>query len=65
MAWFGMVFLAIGNGVIREKFYSQSMFELAAHQLSALIVIILFGYILLYMCSIVSELPLILYERDP
>lgn len=43
LAWLGMVVLAIVNGIIREKFYSQSMSELSAHQLSTLIAIILFG----------------------
>ena len=43
LAWLGMVILAIVNGVIREKFYSQSISELSAHQLSTLIAIILFG----------------------
>ena len=44
LAWFGMVVLAIMNGIIREKFYSQSMSELSAHQLSTLTAIILFGF---------------------
>ena len=43
LAWFGMVVLAIANGIIREKFYSQSMSELSAHQLSTFIAIVLFG----------------------
>ena len=43
LAWLGMVVLAIVNGIIREKFYGQSMSELLAHQLSTFIAIILFG----------------------
>ena len=43
LAWLGMVVLAILNGIIREKFYGQSMPELSAHQLSTLIAVILFG----------------------
>ena len=43
LAWLGMVVLAIVNGIIREKFYSQLMSELSAHQLSTLLAIILFG----------------------
>lgn len=42
-SWFGMVAIAIFNGVIRDKFYGQFMSELSAHQLSTLIAIILFG----------------------
>lgn len=40
-AWLGMVIIAVANGIVREKLYSQSMSELAAHQLSTLIAIIL------------------------
>ena len=42
-SWIGMVILAILNGSIREKVYGQFMQELSAHQLSTLILIILFG----------------------
>ena len=43
LAWFGMVILAIANGVIREKTYGKSVSELTAHQISTLTGIILFG----------------------
>jgi hypothetical protein len=49
LALLGMVIIAIANGIIRENFYSQSMSELSAHQLSTLISIILFG--ILHFCS--------------
>ena len=42
-AWLGMVIIAVANGIVREKLYGQSMSELAAHQLSTLIAIILLG----------------------
>jgi len=43
LAWLGMVPIAIVNGIVREKFYGQSMSEISAHQLSTLTAIILFG----------------------
>ncbi|KAA3657709.1 MAG: hypothetical protein DWQ10_12720 [Calditrichaeota bacterium] len=48
-AWFGMVPLAILNGIIREKFYGPSVSELSAHQLSTLIALVLFGIYIFYM----------------
>ena len=42
-AWLGMVIIAVANGIVREKLYGQSMSELAAHQLSTFIAIILLG----------------------
>ena len=44
LSWIGLVALAIINGVIREKWYGQFMNELAAHQLSTVIGIALFGF---------------------
>ncbi len=41
--WVGMAILAILNGAAREKIYARFMPELAAHQLSTLIAIVLFG----------------------
>ncbi len=51
-AWVGMVILAIINGIIREKIYAQYMSELAAHQLSTLIAIILFGIYIYFLTGI-------------
>lgn len=42
-AWIGLVILAILNGALRVKGYSPYMSELAAHQLSTVIGLILFG----------------------
>lgn len=42
-AWFPMVFIAIVNGVLREKGYAPHMSELHAHQLSTLTSVMLFG----------------------
>lgn len=42
-AWLGMVVLAITNGIIRNSIYSDYMPELAAHQLSTLILLIIIG----------------------
>ena len=47
-----MVILAIINGIIREKIYAQYMSELAAHQLSTLIAIILFGIYIYFLTGI-------------
>lgn len=43
LAWFGLVILAIANGALREKTYGLHMSELAAHQLSTLTGVVLFG----------------------
>lgn len=42
-AWVGMVVLAIVNGIMRNNTYSHSMSEIAAHQLSTILLILLFG----------------------
>jgi len=41
--WLPMVFIAIANGLIREKGYGRYLSELRAHQLSSLIGLVLFG----------------------
>ncbi|MCK9276360.1 MAG: hypothetical protein M0P57_14880 [Syntrophales bacterium] len=43
ISWTGMVILAVLNGTVREKVYRLYMTELSAHQLSTLILFILFG----------------------
>ena len=43
IAWIGLVILAIVNGTARVKGYGRFMSELAAHQLSTLTGILLFG----------------------
>jgi hypothetical protein len=43
LAWFPMVAIAIANGALRESWYGQNLSELAAHQLSTLTAVILFG----------------------
>lgn len=56
--WIGMVALAIINGAVREKIYGPLMRELAAHQLSTVIGIVLFGlymFILSVACRIESS----------
>jgi hypothetical protein len=42
-AWFFMMVIAIINGILREKLMAPRMRELAAHQLSTLTLVILFG----------------------
>jgi hypothetical protein len=42
-AWAGMVILAIVNGIVRNHIYSHSMSELAAHQVSTIILMIVLG----------------------
>ena len=48
--WVGAVVLAIVNGTLREKVYGPRLSELAAHQLSSLLAIVLFG-LYLYVLS--------------
>jgi hypothetical protein len=43
ISWFGLAAIAIVNGAIREKVYGQFLNELAAHQLSTIFGLILFG----------------------
>ncbi|MEX0287611.1 MAG: hypothetical protein AB3N14_00735 [Flavobacteriaceae bacterium] len=43
IAWFPMIFIAIANGLFREKFLRNLFNELQAHQLSSLTLIVLFG----------------------
>ena len=41
--WLGMPLLAILNAIVREKVYKNAIGELAAHQLSTAILIVLIG----------------------
>ena len=43
LVWVPMVAIAIANGVVREAWYGKHLSELAAHQISTLIAVILFG----------------------
>ena len=43
LAWFPMVLIAIGNGLVRVHLFEGRMSELAAHQLSTLLGLLLFG----------------------
>jgi hypothetical protein len=43
LAWIPMVGIAIANGVLRQSWYGKHLSELAAHQISTLSGIILFG----------------------
>ncbi|KAA3625424.1 MAG: hypothetical protein DWP94_00815 [Flavobacterium sp.] len=43
LAWFPMIFIAIANGLFREKFLVGRFSELHAHQLSTASMIVLFG----------------------
>ena len=52
VSWLGLVVVAIINGALREKGYRQFMSELAAHQLSTLIGLILFGVYVLILTRI-------------
>lgn len=46
LAWFGMLFLAVTNGAIREFFFKDALGTLQAHRLSTVTLLILFaGYI--------------------
>jgi len=41
LAWFGMMLLAILNGVLRDLLYKPQLGELAAHQISTLLLLLL------------------------
>jgi hypothetical protein len=43
LVWVPMVAVAIANGVVREAWYGKHLSELAAHQVSTLTSVILFG----------------------
>jgi hypothetical protein len=43
LAWFPMVAIAIANGALRESWYGQHLTEPAAHQISTLTAVVLFG----------------------
>ncbi len=43
IAWVPMIFIAIGNGIFREKFLASRLRELGAHQASTVTLVILFG----------------------
>ncbi len=43
LAWFPMIFIAIANGLFREKFLISHLNELRAHQISTVNMILLFG----------------------
>jgi len=43
LAWFPMVPIAIGNGVLRQTWYAKHVGELTAHQISTVTAIVLFG----------------------
>jgi len=43
VSWLGLVVVAIMNGALREKGYGRFMSELAAHQSSTIIGLLLFG----------------------
>jgi hypothetical protein len=46
IAWFGMMLLAIANGALRDIVYRQQVGDLAAHQISTVILLLLFsGYL--------------------
>lgn len=44
--WFVLLIVAIINGAIRDKVYKESLGELAAHQVSTLTGIVLFGIVI-------------------
>lgn len=43
LAWFPMIIIAIANGLFREKILTSRFNELQAHQLSTIIMIVLFS----------------------
>jgi hypothetical protein len=43
LAWLPMIPIAIGNGVLRQRWYGKHVEDLAAHQISTAVAIVLFG----------------------
>ena len=43
LAWIPMIFIAIANGLFREKILTSRFNELQAHQISTLTMLVLFG----------------------
>lgn len=43
LAWFGMMVIAVLNGGLRDGVYAGYVSELAAHQISTVLLLILFG----------------------
>jgi hypothetical protein len=43
LAWLPMIPIAIGNGVLRQRWYGKHVEDLAAHQISTAFAIVLFG----------------------
>lgn len=54
LAWIPMVLIAIVNGILRESWYGKNLNELAAHQISSLTGIVLFG---LYIWIVIRSWP--------
>lgn len=50
--WVGLVAIAIFNGVLREKGYSQFFNELAAHQMSTFTGLVFFGIYVFFLTRI-------------
>ena len=55
VAWLGMMFLAIFNGTIRDFIYKPYVGEFTAHQLSTVILLILFAA---YLWLLTRKMPL-------
>lgn len=55
LLWFPMIFIAFFNALLREKVYGPHLTEMAAHQLSTGIAVLLFG---LYTGGITARWPL-------
>ncbi len=54
LAWFPMLLLAILNGTLREFVFKKYVSDLAAHQLSTVVLIILFAF---YIGSTIYRFP--------
>lgn len=54
LAWIPMVFIAIANGLFREKFFASRMTELQAHQASTISILILFSIYIWILLALVK-----------
>jgi len=55
LAWFGMMVLAVANGGVRDGLYKRRVGELAAHQIST---VILLALLTLYLWFVATRWPI-------
>lgn len=54
LLWLPMLFIAVGNGMLRQNWYGRSLSELRAHQISSLLAMLFLG---IYMWAVLKLYP--------